>query len=1183
MPDLHTTIETILKNLIVNKENELADLVESLGYEYDNESYLFVTSQWTENQKSLVNRITRLGYYDEDFHIFWVQVNHNKLNKSDQRTILNKLNERFPYNLCIFSNLDNTIWDFVNIKAVKAEASDDDKEPRKRQYLRRIRIDQTEYLHTATERISLLHVPAGIHHFELQQRHDIAFDVESLNKEFYNKIAIAFTKLVGGKRKVGSRTQEFEPLLKLPSTDDHQKMQEFAVRLIGRLVFCWFLKKKKGDSDLPLIPETVLAKNAIESKYYHTVLEPLFFEVLNTPFDDRIEKYKSDNWQHIPFLNGGLFEPNREDYYEIDDVIHQSKFLNTLVIPDNWFTELFEIFEGYNFTIEENTSIDIDLSIDPEILGRIFENLLAEINPETGETARKNTGSYYTPRPIVDYMVDESIKQYLLTNTEIDEEKITALLRLQDEDCDLLPTEKKSILDALDQIKIIDPACGSGAFPMGILQKMTLILQKIDPESVDWLIKQLDRIPDKNVRDEVEAKLENENWNYIHKLGIIQNSIYGVDIQPIAVEISKLRFFLSLIVDENVDDDKPNRGLKPLPNLEFKFVCANSLIGLPESENDADQMGMFGDTFFDEFSQAVNDYFNASNPDEKHSVREKIEALIDGKTDQKFEHIQSLNKRITADPRRIREREQETVRLTQLMELWGSYKNLFNNEPVGFFDIQYFFPECKGGFDVVIANPPYGIKMDTKLRDQYGLGNKDSYGLFMVLAPKHLLKPKGIMSYIVSDTWLTIKTHFKLREQMMEKQMLNVIRLHQDCFMATVNSCIFHLKNTPNENGNFIAADITNISTKTELTELNEKLFILNEYIGTATPKFAVYEYKQDLIKTNSNLPVFVASPKLFALMNDTTCQTTEKDGINVRQIEMNGKTVELVRFGDVAEIKVGLQTGDNQYYLYQNPEARGSYKDINQYIEFLLTDDELEKISNDEELRLKVINRGLHKNRNEDNFDPDLWFDGKYIVPHDKGGESDSESGWLPNYYVPTNYYIDWSCDSIIRIKTHTNSAGRISSRFQNITYYFRYGIDYSQTGIYCPTFRKNSNSVFNTEATSIFSIIDDYSLLGVLSSKLTKFLIKNFIDNSVHASAEKLKSVSILFFCELQNIKSLVDSLVENQKQNPRYDYMSNEQKEIDRLVYEMYGLNDDDIKEVETWYARRYPKLARFAEVE
>ncbi len=176
-----------------------------------------------------------------------MRLNNERLNKAVQRNVINLINRRFPYNLCIFSNNDDTIWDFVNIKAVKTVESDDDKEPKKRQYLRRIRIKQAEYLHTATERIALLKVPeAGIHHFELQQRHDNAFDVESLNKEFYNKIAIAFTKLVGGKRKVGSRTEEFEPLLKLPSTTDHQKMQEFAVRLIGRLVFCWFLKKKEA-------------------------------------------------------------------------------------------------------------------------------------------------------------------------------------------------------------------------------------------------------------------------------------------------------------------------------------------------------------------------------------------------------------------------------------------------------------------------------------------------------------------------------------------------------------------------------------------------------------------------------------------------------------------------------------------------------------------------------------------------------------------------------------------------------------------------------------------------------------------------------------------------------------------------------------------------------------------------
>jgi len=657
------------------------------------------------------------------------------------------------------------------------------------------------------------------------------------------------------------------------------------------------------------------------------------------------------------------------------------------------------------------------------------------------------------------------------------------------------------------------------------------------------------------------------------------------------VEISKLRFFLSLIVDEKVDDDKPNRGLKPLPNLEFKFVCANSLIGLPESENADSQVGMFTDTFFDEFSQAVNDYFNASNPDEKHTVRKRIEALIDGKTDEKFENIQSLNAQITSDPRKLKEREKHTAELTQLMELWSSYKNLFKNEPVGFFDIQYFFPECKDGFDVVIANPPYGIKMDTKLRDEYGLGNKDSYGLFMVLAPKRLLKPDGVMSYIVSDTWLTIKTHFKLREQMMEKQMLNVIRLHQDCFMATVNSCIFHLKNSPNENGNFIAADLTNFSTKTELNELNEKLFNLTDYIGTATPKYAVYEYKQDLIKTNSNLPVFVASPKLFALMNDTTCKTTEKDGVKVRQIKMNGKTVELLRFGDVAQAYQGIKTGQNNYYLYQNPEARGNYKDINQFKEFLLSDEELERISSNETLRLEVINRGLHKSKTEPNFDADLWFDGKFILPLDKGGESDSGIGWLPNYFVPTNYFIDWSIESVNRMKNLTigerddTDNNRICSRFQNVELSFKLGLTFSPTGIYAPTFRMGVSAIFESKGSTIFLINNDYkikALLGLLNSKTSKYFMKNIISHSVEYGEEAITEI-LMILGDMSELENSVGKIFENQKENPRYDYMSNEQKEIDKLVYEMYGLNDDDIKEVETWYARRYPKLARFAEVE
>ena len=159
------------------------------------------------------------------------------------------------------------------------------------------------------------------------------------------------------------------------------------------------------------------------------------------------------------------------DYYNIDQLLGVSKYINTLKVPDTWLIDLFEIFETYNFTIDENTSVDIELSIEPEMLGRIFENLLAEINPETGETARKSTGSYYTPRPIVDFMVNESLKQYLLTKTSINENNISSLLAYEEEVTELSEEEQGVIINALDNIKIIDPACGSGAFPMGILQK----------------------------------------------------------------------------------------------------------------------------------------------------------------------------------------------------------------------------------------------------------------------------------------------------------------------------------------------------------------------------------------------------------------------------------------------------------------------------------------------------------------------------------------------------------------------------------------------------------------------------------------------------------------------------------------------------------------------------------------
>jgi len=558
------------------------------------------------------------------------------------------------------------------------------------------------------------------------------FSIEVVNKDFYTKIAILFTQLAGGKRKIGRKTIDAgRGLLDLPGTTNDTLDKEFTVRLIGRLVFCWFLKKKCSDKNISLLPERVLSVTAVlkNKNYYHNILEPLFFEVLNTPIKDREKKYQELPWLQIPFLNGGLFTPHHYDFYE-PGPLGISKFINMLKIPDHWLKELFEVFEIYNFTIDENTSVDVELSIEPEMLGRIFENLLAEINPETGETARKASGSYYTPRPIVDYMVDESLKQYLLTKTKVHEDKIKQLLTYENIEVNLTDSEKESILIALDMLKVIDPACGSGAFPMGILHKILLILQKIDPKSEWWLDKMLSRIGNKTL----ERKLKVENVNYVHKLGIIQNAIFGIDIQPIAVEISKLRFFLSLIVDETVNDSKKNRGIEPLPNLEFKFVCADSLIGLPKNDTQKTLIEADDDI---KLLRDLRDEYLRSYGREKRRVEKK------------FFEVQSKMAKHALSWSLWGGEKSQTMKLSQ----W----NPFSEESCSWFDSDWMFG-IKEGFDIVIGNPPYGVSIRggyrTKLLSHLGkVPDYEIYYFFIELAYK-LLKNNAVKTYIIPNTIL---------------------------------------------------------------------------------------------------------------------------------------------------------------------------------------------------------------------------------------------------------------------------------------------------------------------------------------------------------------------------------------------------------------------------------------------
>jgi len=595
-------------------------------------------------------------------------------------------------------------------------------------------------------------------------------DTRLLNKLFYQELAVLFTRLVGGERGTGKKIVKETGRLKLPSVTDEKVRKEFAVRLLGRLLFCWFLQKKTSVAGLSLVPDTILSVASVTTPrdldFYHAVLEPLFFETLNKPLVERSPSFKTGDWAAIPFLNGGLFEAHVHDFYE------GSCTLNTLIVPDEWLTELLTCFERYHFTIEENTPIEVQVAIDPEMLGQIFENLLAEINPETGETARKATGSYYTPREIVDYMVTESLKYFLQGQTSIPLEKLDQLLSYQTVEIKLSKEEKQAILQALETLKILDPACGSGAFPMGILQKVMLLLQRVDPDCQQWLANLLAGISDTTARRFMQEKLQGDQtlWDYTRKLGILRECIYGVDIQPIAVEISRLRCFLSLIVEENITDTEENRGILPLPNLAFKLVCANTLLGISQLDWQLYEPQVRGEVTL--LGHLRREYLNSQGAAKmalQKQFKEVQKSLLD----------------------KVLQWAGKDSEVSQLAT-WRP----FADESCAWFDPVWMFG-VKEGFDVVLGNPPYvrqeaikHLKADLKSYCVY-TGTADLYTYFYE-ASFNLLKTGGILAFITSNKWMRTAYGEKLREFLLtETSLLQLIDFKgKQVFDATVDTNI---------------------------------------------------------------------------------------------------------------------------------------------------------------------------------------------------------------------------------------------------------------------------------------------------------------------------------------------------------------------------------------------------------
>lgn len=505
-----------------------------------------------------------------------------------------------------------------------------------------------------------------------------------------------------------------------------------------------------------------------KSKYYRLILQNLFFAMLNRPIVaegkdkagnrrfrtkvtgyrmnaeynvNNLMRYEGDfmpggaaEFLHlancsVPFLNGGLFEclddkPNKIYY---DGFSENEKSLEQLYLPDylffgdevghgidlsKWYGDkkkknvsaqgIIDILRHYCFTVEENTPYDQEVSLDPELLGKAFENLLAAYNPETQTSARKQTGSFYTPREIVQYMVNESLVAHLKRVCgDKDEALYRQLLSYSSEDIDVTDEQSGIIMNALYYCRVLDPACGSGAFPMGILQQMVHVLKRIDPTNEKWKDFMINRaieqskkafmVDSETERKERLADIENafnrsvNDPDYARKLYLIEHCIYGVDIQPIATQISKLRFFISLVVDQRPTADAThNFGIRPLPNLEAKFVSANTLIPV-------------------EYDSSLVD----SAP-EVIKYKEKLKEL-NHKIFLARRNIdkQKLKKQIKETRKALAEAIEDTGFVShgaaQQLADWDMFDQ---NTSSPFFDPEWMFG-VKGGFDIVIANPPY--------------------------------------------------------------------------------------------------------------------------------------------------------------------------------------------------------------------------------------------------------------------------------------------------------------------------------------------------------------------------------------------------------------------------------------------------------------------------------------------
>lgn len=1056
--------------------------------------------------------------------------------------------------------------------------------------------------------------------------------------------------------------------------DDREDIDTRVIRLITRLMFVWFIKQKG------LVPNCIFDVNylgsilkdfdpqsATDTNYYQAILQNLFFGTLNRAIIEDGERRefakaaKSDVknlyryeelfsisedevielFSSVPFLNCGLFEC-QDKSKTLDGV--ERRFYNDgfsrnslrwkdgtykyrATVPNILFFHpekgIVSIFNRYVFTIEENTPQDVQVALDPELLGKVFENLLGAYNPETKETARNQSGSFYTPREIVQYMVNESLVAHLKRTVDDKlEEKFRQLLDFTTHEVELTDEQKHQIVHALFTCKILDPACGSGAFPMGMLQQMVHILRQVDPNNEQWREVLLDMASDDSRRafgiadeeernkklDEIKNTFNNalNSPDYTRKLYIIESCIYGVDIQPIAMLITRLRFFITLICEQNeimLDKPEDNFGIKTLPNLESKFVAANSLISadIHRYNNDWTQDSVLA-ILKDELMAIRRRHFYTRKRSEKirllrddekkrEQIHEHINKLVGEPNEKRIAELQhtikeketelekyqgerwieeSVQTDMFSDPQIIRydanKRFRDIINATitncrndimrekqksipsgfeaavlQVTD-WNPYDQ---NSVSPFLDIEWMFG-VREGFDIVIGNPPYrriqGIRSDNSEYADYLSRNykaaTGSFDLYVCFAERamNLCNNDGFVNFIMPIKWSNGAMGKGLR------------------LLCSENKAAQRIIN-------FGSYQVFNASTYTALQwfKKDSDVLLYNELDRDLPSNKELSSYLEELTKSDfSKIP----SDKL----NAETWVLTPKENNQI----LNRLKCQHYSMGDYFDkIFCGLQTSrDDTYFLHDcttcGKYIRGFSKDQGKYYEIekglvhpLLKGNSVHRYESIKTDKYVIFPYKIVDSQailyTEDEIRQQFPLGYAYLL-NSQNILRKRENGKLINDALWYRYIYPKSLSLFGKEK--------LVAPYTSFKSQFSYDINgdfYATTKIYGYIKKDMIKSSYK-------------SLMAILNSSLMWFFIKNtgyvlrggyYTYTTNYVKPFPMPSDEAIIAIEPVLIP-LVDKVLLAKKNNPKAD-TSTEEREIDNIVFDLYGLTEEERNEI------------------